>query len=42
MAPPLAPVKPVKPPKVELVASTHKASVGDKVRLRWHSKRADA
>ena len=31
----------VKPPKVKLVASTTKASVGDKVRLSWHSKRAD-
>ena len=26
---------------VKLVASTTKASVGDKVRLNWHSKRAD-
>ena len=26
---------------MKLVASTTKASVGDKVRLRWHSKRAD-
>jgi hypothetical protein len=40
-APPAPPVVPVKPPKVKLVASTTKASVGDKVRLRWHSKRAD-
>ena len=31
----------VKPPMVKLAASTTKASVGDKVRLRWHSKRAD-
>ena len=36
-----APVATVKPPKVKLVASATKASVGDKVRLRWHSKRAD-
>ena len=35
------PVVTVKPPKVKLVASATKASVGDKVRLRWHSKRAD-
>ncbi len=41
VAPPVAPVKPVKPPKVKLVASTTKTSVGDKIRLRWHSKRAD-
>ena len=40
--PPAVPVKTVKPPMVKLVASTTKASVGDKVRLRWHSKRADA
>jgi hypothetical protein len=40
-APPAPPVIPVKPPKVKLVASTTKASVGDKVRLRWHSKHAD-
>jgi hypothetical protein len=40
-APPAPPVVPVKPPKVTLVASTTKASVGDMVRLRWHSKRAD-
>ena len=39
--PPAAPVVTVKPPKVKLVASTTKASVGDKVRLSWHSKRAD-
>ena len=31
----------VKPPKVKLVASTTKASVGDKVRLSWRSKHAD-
>ncbi len=36
-----APVVTVKPPKVKLVASTTKASVGDKVRLRWHSRHAD-
>ena len=36
-----APVVTVKPPKVKLAASTTKASVGDKVRLSWHSKRAD-
>ena len=38
---PRAPVVTVKPPMVKLVASTTKASVGDKVRLNWHSKRAD-
>jgi hypothetical protein len=37
-----APVATVKPPKVKLVASTNQASVGDKVKLRWHSKRADS
>jgi hypothetical protein len=31
----------VKPPKIKLAASTTKASVGDKVRLHWRSKRAD-
>jgi hypothetical protein len=31
----------VKPPKVKLVASTTKASVGDKVRLSWRTRRAD-
>ncbi len=36
-----APVVTVKPPKVKLAASAKKASVGDKVRLRWHSKHAD-
>jgi hypothetical protein len=40
-APPPPPVATVKPPMVKLVASTTKTSVGDKVRLRWHSKRAD-
>ena len=35
------PVVTVKPPKVKLVASTTKASVGDMVRLRWRSKHAD-
>jgi plastocyanin len=39
--PPAPPVATVKPPKVKLAASTTKASVGDKVRLSWHSKRAD-
>ena len=38
--PPVVIVKPPKPPTVTLVASTTKASVGDKVQLRWHSKRA--
>jgi hypothetical protein len=38
---PVAPVAPVKPPKIKLVASSTKVSVGDKVRLRWRSKRAD-
>jgi Bacterial Ig-like domain (group 3) len=37
-----APVVTVKPPKIKLVASTTQTSVGDKVRLRWHSKRADS
>ncbi len=41
VAAPPPPVVTVKPPKVKLTASTDKASVGDKVRLRWHSKRAD-
>jgi hypothetical protein len=36
------PVVTVKPPKIKLVASATKASVGDKVQLRWHSKRADS
>jgi Big-like domain-containing protein len=40
-APPAPPAAPVKPPKVKLVVSATKAAVGDKVRLRWHSKRAD-
>ena len=40
-APPAPPVAPVKPPKVKLVVSSTKASVGDKVRLRWRSKHAD-
>jgi hypothetical protein len=39
--PPATPVATVKPPKVKLVASTTKASVGDMVKLTWHSKRAD-
>jgi hypothetical protein len=37
-----APVATVKPPKIKLVASTSRASVGDKVQLRWHSKHADS
>jgi hypothetical protein len=43
-APPAAPPPPaatVKPPEVKLVVSAGKASVGDKVQLRWRSKRAD-
>ena len=40
-APPATPAATVKPPKVKLAVSATKASVGDKVRLRWHSKRAD-
>jgi hypothetical protein len=32
----------VKAPKVKLMVSTTKASVGDKVQLRWHSKHADS
>ena len=36
------PVVTVKPPNVKLAASTTKVSVGDKVRLRWHSKNADS
>ena len=39
--PPAPPVVTVKPPKVKLVASTTKTSVGDKVRLHWRSRRAD-
>jgi plastocyanin len=39
--PPATPVVTVKPPKVKLAVSTTKASVGDKVRLSWHSKHAD-
>jgi len=35
-------VAPVKAPEVKLAASTTKASVGDKVVLRWHSKNADS
>jgi PKD repeat protein len=38
-APP--PPPPVKAPEVKLTVSTTKASVGDKVRLRWRSKNAD-
>ena len=38
---PPAPVAPVKPPEVKLAVSATKTSVGDKVRLSWHSKRAD-
>jgi hypothetical protein len=41
-APPAPPVVTVKPPKVKLVASTTKSSVGGKVTLRWHSKNADS
>jgi plastocyanin len=40
-APAPAPVATVKPPKVKFVASATKASVGDKVQLRWRSKHAD-
>jgi hypothetical protein len=40
-APVPVPVATVKPPKVKLAVSAKKASVGDKVRLRWHSKHAD-
>lgn len=32
----------VKAPKVKLVASQTKASVGDKVQLRWHTKHVDS
>ncbi len=40
--PVVTPVPPkVKPPKVRLVASTTKASVGDMVQLHWRSRRAD-
>ncbi len=39
---PVVPVVPVKPPEVKLVASTTKASVGDMIVLRWHSKNADS
>jgi hypothetical protein len=38
---PAPPVAVTKPPKVKLVASTTKASVGDMVRLTWHSRNAD-
>jgi plastocyanin len=38
---PVPPVVTVKPPKVKLAVSATKASVGDKVRLSWHSKHAD-
>jgi hypothetical protein len=34
-------VTPVRPPKVHLRVSTKQASVGDKVMLRWRTKRAD-
>ncbi|HEX5090456.1 MAG TPA: Ig-like domain-containing protein [Nocardioides sp.] len=36
------PAPPVKAPEVKLAASTTKASVGDKVVLRWRSKNADS
>jgi hypothetical protein len=36
------PAPPVKAPEVTLAASTTKASVGDKVVLRWRSKNADS
>ena len=39
--PPAPPAPTVKPPMVKLAVSTTKASVGDKVQLRWHSKHAD-
>jgi Big-like domain-containing protein len=35
------PVVTVKPPEVKLAVSATKTSVGDKVQLRWRSKRAD-
>jgi Bacterial Ig-like domain (group 3) len=41
-APPAPPAPVVKAPTVKLAASTTKASVGDKVVLRWHSKNADS
>jgi hypothetical protein len=41
VAAPPPPVVPVKAPEVKLVASTTKASVGDKVKLSWLTKNAD-
>jgi hypothetical protein len=38
----VAPPVTVKPPKVKLKISTAKTSVGDKVRLKWRTKRADS
>ena len=40
--PPTTPVVTVQPPKVKLVVSSEKVSVGDKVRLRWRTKGADS